>query len=193
MHTRRGLFYWSKIKDFKLKSIIPTKNLTIKQKKFIRALVRTGSPTDAAMQSYNCKDRHVASVIANQNLTKLDITMSRLMEYMGLDEKRDIEDLKALREAKETKFFAHEGKIIDSRDVIAHDIRYKALELSLKIKDKLNDRKNGSVDSGVKVIIIKQEINNGIPGDLQNSESGPTGQRHDLIREAGARFEQHSA
>lgn len=49
-----------------------------------------------------------------------------------------------------------------------------------------------NVDAGVRVIIIKQEINNGVPGDLQNSTNGPSGQRHDLIREAGARFEQHS-
>lgn len=175
-----------------MKSIVPTRSLTLKQKRFVRALVRTGNATEAAMQSYNCKDRHSASVIANENMIKLGITLTKLMEYMGLDDKRDLEDLKALREAKETKFFAHEGEVIETREVIAHDIRYKALELSLKIKDKINDRKNSIVDSGVKVIIIKQEINNGVPGDLQNSTHGPAGQRHDLIREAGARFEQHS-
>lgn len=121
-----------------MQSIIPTNNLTVKQRKFIRALVRTGSPTEAAMQSYNCKDRQCASVIGRQNLVKLKITMNQLMDYMGLDEQRDLEDLKALREAKETKFFAHEGMVVDSKDVVAHDIRHKALELTLKMKGKLS-------------------------------------------------------
>lgn len=117
---------------------LPNK-MTLKQRKFVRALIRTQSPTEAAMQSYNCKDRVVATVIASQNLIKLNIQMVDLMNRMGLDTERDIKDLTRLREAKTTKHFAHEGKIVDQADIDDNNTQLKALELSLKLKGSLKD------------------------------------------------------
>jgi len=37
--------------------------------------------------------------------------------------------------AKETKFFQHEGKVIDERAVIAHGIRLKAVQVALDLHD----------------------------------------------------------
>lgn len=98
------------------------------------------TPTEAAMQSYNCKDREVARVIGSQNLRKLNITMPELMERMGLSDEKDFEDLKKLRDAKTTKFFQHEGKITDQENVEDNTTQLKALELTAKLKGKLNGK-----------------------------------------------------
>lgn len=95
------------------------------------------TPTEAAMQSYNCKDRKVAGVIGSQNLVKLKITMPELLERMGLTDEEDAKDLKKLREAKTTKFFQHEGSIVDREDVEDNQTRLKALELTAKLKGRL--------------------------------------------------------
>lgn len=95
------------------------------------------TPTKAAMQSYNCKNKAVASAIASQNLRKLKITMPELLARMGLTDERDAEDLEKLREAKTTKFFQHEGKVIDQEDVEDNTTQLKALELTAKLKGRL--------------------------------------------------------
>ena len=78
-----------------LKEIELTKvKLTPKQRMFLKELIATLSPTEAAMRSYNCKDRLSARVIASENLSKLNITMNDLMDKMGLTVEEDIEDLK---------------------------------------------------------------------------------------------------
>lgn len=98
------------------------------------------TPTDAAMQSYNCKDRKVASVIGSQNLVKLNVTMPELLARMGLTDEEDANDLKKLRNATTTKFFQHEGKIIDQEDVEDNGTQLKALELTAKLKGRLNGK-----------------------------------------------------
>lgn len=92
------------------------------------------------MQVYNCKDRKVARVIASENISKLNISMTELMDKMGLDTERDIEDLNRLRQAKDIKYFAHEGEVTDEREVDDHQTQIKALEISLKLKGHLRDK-----------------------------------------------------
>lgn len=114
--------------------------MTFKQRKFIRELKKTFSPTEAAMRSYNCKSRDVAKVIASQLLTKLNVQMNDLMDKMGLNIERDIEDLKNLREAKITKHFAYEGQIVDEAVCEDNATRLKALELTYKLKGLLKEK-----------------------------------------------------
>jgi hypothetical protein len=117
--------------------------LTTRQRKFVRALIRTLEPTEAAMQSYRCKDRKVARVIASQLLTKLNISMADLMDKCGLGLERDIADLIRLRNAKITKFFTYKGQIVDKREYEDNITQFKALELSMKLKGIFRD---GAVD-----------------------------------------------
>ena len=57
-------------------------NLTIKQRKWIKAYIETGSATEAASRTYDCKNRSVAQSIGSENLSKL--AFAELMENMGL-------------------------------------------------------------------------------------------------------------
>lgn len=103
------------------------------------------SPTEVAMQTYNCKDRHVARVIASQNLLKLNITMADLMARAGMSDEQDLEDLKRLRSAEKLHLCdihikKEKGKYVvnqnsnDFMDVPDNLVRLKALELTQKIK-----------------------------------------------------------
>lgn len=46
------------------------RSLTIKQRKFIDEVVKTGNATDAAMKVYKCKNREVAKSVWPENLAK---------------------------------------------------------------------------------------------------------------------------
>lgn len=118
--------------------LLENKELTFKQRKFIKELTVTLHPTEAAMRAYNCKDRLSARVIASENLTKLNISMSELMDKMGLDTQQDVEDLKKLRKTKD------------------NHIKLKALELTLKLKGYLK-QKDVSVEKHVHLTAEKRK------------------------------------
>ena len=141
---------------------------TLKQRKFIRELIRTMSPTEAAMRSYNCKDRGVARCVGYELLTILHISMSELMDKMGLDIEQDIKDLKKLRSAKSKKYFAHEGVVCDEREDEDYQTQIKALEISLKLKGHLKEHKEDKrefVDDG-DIEIIQHP--NGNKSEIEN-------------------------
>lgn len=124
------------------------KPTTVKQRKFLRQFIRTGCATEAAMRSFDCKDRKVARVVGSNLLTKLNIQFVELMEKMGLDDEQDVNDLLRLRKAKVTKHFTHEGKVIDEREYEDNQTQLKALEVTLKLKGHLRNRveHSGKVD-----------------------------------------------
>lgn len=130
------------------------KTLTIKQAKWWRELIKTGQPTEAAWRVYDCKDRGIARNIACENMAKLHISRTELLEKMGLDEEKDTQDLIALREANTIKHFVIDGEII--REVVDDSAtRIKALELTHKLKGNLSrDTGDGIGASQVKVVVI---------------------------------------
>ena len=87
-----------------------TEGLTVKQQLFIKELIITLCPTEAAMRVYDCKDRNSASSIASENLRKLEFTMNDILESMGLTIEEDISDLKRLRKAKRVIGYIHQYK-----------------------------------------------------------------------------------
>ncbi|MCK9554961.1 hypothetical protein M0R36_03985 [bacterium] len=101
------------------------------------------SPTEVAMRVYNCKNRHVASVIASQNLIKLDYTVNSLLEHMGITDEADIELLKKLRVAE--KYEKGVGMVPDN------SIRLAALKLTQLLKGRLSSKEESG--EGVQIII----------------------------------------
>lgn len=49
------------------------KRPSVKQRKFVQALVKTGNATEAALAAYNTKDRATAQNIGSQNLDKPEV------------------------------------------------------------------------------------------------------------------------
>lgn len=110
-------------------------------------------------------------------MRKLNVTMAKLMAYMGLDLRQDIEDLRRLRKAKVTKHFAHEGRIVDEAEYDDNSTQLKALELSLKLKGALDNQSedSGSVKALVQIIHNHNSSPQGQNGEEQTS-SGNNGE-----------------
>lgn len=106
--------------------------LTLKQRRFRKELIKTLSPTEAAMKVYDCKDKHSAAQIAYENLKKLDISLIELMEKMGLTDEEDTKDLMRLRKA----VYVNKNGL----EVADSTIQLKALELTYKLKGQLKDK-----------------------------------------------------
>ena len=115
-------------------------SMSLREKRFFRELIECGNPTEAAARAWPNSKRSSARHYACSTLKKHKIKMTELMDQMGLDLEEDIKDLIRLRKAKETKFFAHEGKVIEQVDVEDNGTQLKALELTCKIKGHLKER-----------------------------------------------------
>mgnify|MGYP001603656824 CR=1 FL=1 len=138
-----------------LQSLIPEiKKITFKQRRWLKRTIEIQDPTKAAKEVYDCHGRTSAGTIARENCEKLGLTISRLAEYMGLDTEQDIKDLIKLRRAKTTKFFAHEGKIVDQVDVSDNTTRLDALSLTLKLKGHFNNSDENGRNQNVIINII---------------------------------------
>jgi hypothetical protein len=59
--------------------------------------------------------------------------MQHAMADTGITSKSMAKRLKAQLNAKETKFFQHEGNVVETRDVIAWGIRQRATDMVLKL------------------------------------------------------------
>ena len=149
--------------------MVDVNGLTVKQRLFVKELIATLSPTEAAMRAYDCKTRASASQIAYENLSKLEISMTELMDKMGLTNEEDINDLKRLRKAKKVVGYLNQykkdedGKAekIEPDEVVSNEFievddnctQLKALELSLKIKGHLKEKTEHSFDDGTKRLL----------------------------------------
>lgn len=125
------------------------KELTLKQRKWLDVYLSTGNATEAAMQSYDCKDRESASQIGYENLRKLDyidfleaagVTDKLLQEKLleGLESTKPISALVLVSGDKPMRTRDNEGQI----EVPDYAIRHKYLETALKLKQKLIERKD---------------------------------------------------
>jgi len=68
-----------------------------------------------------------------------------LMDECGLDVRAILLRLRDKLDAEETKFFAHEGKVVETRNVHAHGVQLKALELAANLRPELAQRGNVSI------------------------------------------------
>lgn len=100
------------------------KKMTVKQKKFLKEYVKTGNATEAAMRSYEAKDRLSARNIGSENLAKLGRSIAELLNEHGLTDDRIAEEI--------TK-----GAIEASNKTGDPDyyVRHRYLDTAAKLKD----------------------------------------------------------
>ena len=135
-----------------LEELIPEKKqLTILERRFFGHLLNGAKPTDAAVLTFNVKDRKSASVRACQTLAKFNIKLPQLMDNCGLSDERLVMKMAKLLDAKTVKHFAHEGVVIDSKRMDDNATQRSTLELALKVKRYLSDI-NVEVNNSMTVI-----------------------------------------
>jgi hypothetical protein len=149
---------------------IEDKELTLKQRKWIRIYIDTGNATEAAMQVYDCKDRDSAAVIGFENLRKLnyddfleeagitdELLKKKIME--GLDSTKQIGARKIVQGART----GHEIRVDantdtdDFIDVPDYAVRHKYLETALKLKKRLVEKSDPNIDVKISNIVITRE------------------------------------
>lgn len=162
------------------------KKLTIKQRKFIRELIRCGNPTEAARRVYNISDTttSTAKCIAHQNLTKLNYTFNDLMEKMGVTDEADIELLKKLRSATKNQVcdiyvqkdedgnYKINNNMNSFIEVDDNQTQVKALELTMRLKGRLKESANGNGNNQQIMVIVKfpEDENKIIEGEINNGQ-----------------------
>jgi len=156
--------------------------LTPQQRALVKNLIKGMSITDAALKAgYTDKSRVAAGQAGSQALENLRLKMPEVLEKAGLtDEVLTEKYLKPLLRAKETKFFAHEGKVTDHRDVAALGIRSNALDMTFNLKGSYAPK---AIEGGGPINIkeVKVQI---IRVGLQEQD-GSLATSHSITTEAG--------
>ena len=70
---------------------------------------------------------------AHRALSRMRIYLPEILARLDLSVEKVLMKFKDQLEAKETKFFTHEGIVVDSREVVAHDIQHLAADKLAKI------------------------------------------------------------
>ena len=115
----------------------------------VEVYLELGNATEAAMQSYDCKDRDSAAVIGFENLRKLNY--EEFLEEAGITDKLLQQKIIDGLDANKTVSAVNTGKnatasssdFIDVPDFMA---RHKYLETALKLKRRLKERMDVTTD-----------------------------------------------
>ncbi len=111
------------------------KNLTIKERKFIKAMMGHGNVTQAALDAgYRAKDRDVASSIGSRLLRKLRPHTIEIFEIRGIDDIRLSKVMDEGLEATKIEMVKDSGGQQKFGMVTDHYVRHKYLETALKVK-----------------------------------------------------------
>ena len=116
---------------------------------------------------YKAKNRQTHMVIGSQNFRKLNDKINQWLDEEGFSEVALKIKILSLMNAKETKFFAHEGMISDRVEVEAIETQRKTLDMAIKVKDMYAPTKHQVTGKGgkdlewtVKVVkVAKESIN----------------------------------
>lgn len=129
------------------KELTLPEDLTLKQRKWMDTYLETGNATEAAMQSYNCKDRNSASQIGWENLRKLDF--AHFMEKAGITDtllmKKTLEGLEAGKIQRDYET----GEIHKVQD---YAVRHKYLETALELKGRKGKDANINIQVNLPIL-----------------------------------------
>jgi hypothetical protein len=108
--------------------------LTALETRFIRELMKEPASNKEAYIAAGGSPNS-AKQGAHQALEKIKLRMPEIMEKLGLTAEVLVETyLKPELNATEIKVFHHQGNIFESRELIAHDPRIRALDIAFKLR-----------------------------------------------------------
>jgi hypothetical protein len=152
------------------------KSLTVKQSKLLREL-----PKSKSMAQAGEKAGYYDRPTAHRALKSIAERTPEVLESLGLTiEFVANKCLRPLLEAKETKFFASNGIVLDTREVPALDVQLRAIEVWAKLAGAFTAQKvqlNGTIDhhgidlSEVPDAVLQRIVGLAQVGSSSNSES----------------------
>ena len=158
------------------------RRLSMKEKKFAEEFVLgkdPGNATEAAMQSYNVKNRGSAAVIGARNLQKTDIleNIEMMMEKHDIDDNYMVERLKEGMEAKEIANY--KGEAVET-SIPDHNVRFKYWDAAAKIKrlypNVQIDTRNLNIDVEIENM-SKEELSDVLTGALKSLKENDNSKR----------------
>jgi len=127
---------------------------TTKQRKLVKELAKGKTPTEAVVTAgYSSKN---PSQTVYQAMEGIRLRVPEMLDKAGYSVPAIIEKhLGPKLEAKETKFFAHKGKVVSTRQVDDHSTQMRAIENMLEMHGAYapKDPKEAA-QFGVKVIVV---------------------------------------
>ena len=148
-------------------------NLTIKQRKFIKALIEHGNITQAVIDAgYKHKDRDSASSIGWQLLRKIRPYIADVLEMRGINDARlskvideglEAQKIEMVKDADGNQKF---GMVTD------HYVRHKFLETALKVKGGFAPEKRELTGKDGGVIKLHFKADFGSNGEENNGSNG---------------------
>lgn len=110
------------------------RNITMKQRNFIKEYVETGNATKSALKIYDTKNYNVAKSIGQENLTKpyLIEEINSLMEGRGITDEKLLEKLEAGLAA--VKISEYKGKLVET-NIPDLQLQHKFLDTAFRLKD----------------------------------------------------------
>jgi len=127
---------------------------TTKQRKLVKELAKGKTPTEAVVAAgYSPKN---PSQTVYQAMEGIRLRVPEMLDKAGYSVPAIIEKHLAPKlEAKETKFFAHKGKVVSTRQVDDHSTQMRAIENMLEMHGAYapKDPKEAA-QFGVKVIVV---------------------------------------
>jgi len=107
---------------------------------WLRAFLDEGTPTffdksrSAKAAGYECCSENSFAVMGCANFRKMRGAIEAWLDENGLSETALKSKMVKLIDARETKFFQHEGKVTDEREVEALETQRRTLDMALKLK-----------------------------------------------------------
>jgi len=111
------------------------RKLTLKQRAWLKAYFETFNATEAARRAgYKCRNEEHLRNIGAQNYTKLCREIEKWIDEHGFSDAHLKQKILEGMKAMETKFFAHEGHVVETKEVIPWEVRRKYLDMAIKVK-----------------------------------------------------------
>ena len=110
------------------------RELTPRQRKWLSVFMQTGNATEAAMQAYDCANRHSARQIGYTTRKALCGRLNDAMDEAGLSDAVLLKTLKEGLEAVEVVTASHEGQIQDERAFPDFVARHRYLDMAFRLK-----------------------------------------------------------
>lgn len=154
------------------------KELVGKQRAWLRAYLDETNPKtflnntgSAEAAGYKAEKRESLSTAGSQNYRKLQDRIELWLDEVGFSDAALKRKTLQLMSAKETKFFQHEGFVVDQKEVEALGIQTKALDMANKVKGLYAPEKHALTDvKGADLKWVTEYVN---PGDPIPEESIP--------------------
>jgi hypothetical protein len=141
----------------------PPYHISKKQKEWAAKLVETGSQTEAAMRTYDCKDRKVAKVIGSRNASnpKIRSLIAKHLRKTNLVGKA----LQKLEDQIEAKMVDKDFNLTNApHHVIQNKAAKQSIQLGLAIGDTLSEEEqdqNLTLDDNTPEIVLEWIVENG--------------------------------